>query len=381
MIGEDFRSARDQFENDYFGQRYADSLPQESDARYAASLEEKPRRRRSAGGGVRRQSEFDKLKESLRNEEKLVEQSYVRRLELIRNNTKAGSDIRKELEVSLAKQVAIETTDQIQAFQSSLDGQAYQNQLDNLRDFYAKRREVIVNSSILTEQEKNDKIIELDREQAGTRQAIERERIETTISGAQDFFSNLSSIQDTFGKRGAKVAKAAAIASVTIDTARNAVLAYQRGLEIPFGGGPILGAAFAAAAIAAGAAQAAQIKSQSVGNFTNGGIVGGNSYSGDRLTANVNSAEMILNTSQQRQLFDMANGRGNGGGNVTIINQTSQQVEGEARQDEQGNMEIIIREAVKRTKSDLTTEANRGGQTGGFVNTLANNYGLTRKGA
>lgn len=41
---------------------------------------------------------------------------------------------------------------------------------------------------------------------------------------------------------------------------------------------------------------------KSVGNFATGGIVGGSSFFGDRITANVNSGEMILNGRQQRQL-------------------------------------------------------------------------------
>lgn len=44
--------------------------------------------------------------------------------------------------------------------------------------------------------------------------------------------------------------------------------------------------------------------------FQTGGIVGGSSFAGDGITARVNSGEMILNTSQQAQLFAMANGGG-----------------------------------------------------------------------
>lgn len=43
------------------------------------------------------------------------------------------------------------------------------------------------------------------------------------------------------------------------------------------------------------------------GAFEQGGIVGGTSYTGDKLTARVNSREMILTQSQQARLFEIAN--------------------------------------------------------------------------
>lgn len=46
---------------------------------------------------------------------------------------------------------------------------------------------------------------------------------------------------------------------------------------------------------------------KNAGKFANGGIVGGNSYSGDNLIAHVNSGEMILNAGQQRNLFNLLN--------------------------------------------------------------------------
>lgn len=47
-----------------------------------------------------------------------------------------------------------------------------------------------------------------------------------------------------------------------------------------------------------------------VGAFDTGGIVGGTSYKGDRLTTNVSSGEMILNRMQQRNLFNALQGGG-----------------------------------------------------------------------
>jgi hypothetical protein len=51
-----------------------------------------------------------------------------------------------------------------------------------------------------------------------------------------------------------------------------------------------------------------------IGSFEGGGIVGGTSYTGDHLTAKVNSKEMWLSTSQQSRLLGMINGSGGAGG-------------------------------------------------------------------
>ena len=68
-----------------------------------------------------------------------------------------------------------------------------------------------------------------------------------------------------------------------------------------------------AAVASLGAVVAAAIGSaQKVQKFANGGIVGGSSFTGDRVVANVNSGEMILNRQQQVNLFRMANGGGTG---------------------------------------------------------------------
>ena len=48
--------------------------------------------------------------------------------------------------------------------------------------------------------------------------------------------------------------------------------------------------------------------------FAEGGYVGGNSYSGDKQLARVNSGELILNATQQRNLLNLANGKGGAGG-------------------------------------------------------------------
>lgn len=50
--------------------------------------------------------------------------------------------------------------------------------------------------------------------------------------------------------------------------------------------------------------------------FESGGIVGGASYTGDKILARLNSREMVLNTAQQSKLWGMLNNGNNGGGTV-----------------------------------------------------------------
>jgi hypothetical protein len=74
-------------------------------------------------------------------------------------------------------------------------------------------------------------------------------------------------------------------------------LGVQQGAAIPFPAN--------LAAIASVVATITSIVGSFAGKFASGGIVGGSSYAGDNLYARVNSGEMILNSTQQGNLFRM----------------------------------------------------------------------------
>ena len=82
---------------------------------------------------------------------------------------------------------------------------------------------------------------------------------------------------------------------------------------------PFVGAVLAVAAIASIMAMVMGVLASAKG-FATGGIVGGNSTHGDKVLARVNSGELILNQTQQANLFRMLN-NGNApvdGNNVTF---------------------------------------------------------------
>ena len=61
----------------------------------------------------------------------------------------------------------------------------------------------------------------------------------------------------------------------------------------------------------------------SIKKFASGGIVGGNSYHGDKVMTGLNSGEIVMNQNQQNRLWNWLNGRGtpqgNGGGQVEFV--------------------------------------------------------------
>ena len=76
-----------------------------------------------------------------------------------------------------------------------------------------------------------------------------------------------------------------------------------------------------AAVASLGAVVASAISAASKPNiqkFADGGVVGGSSFTGDRVPAMVNSGEMILNKTQQARLFKIANGGAPEGNAVTF---------------------------------------------------------------
>lgn len=117
-------------------------------------------------------------------------------------------------------------------------------------------------------------------------------------------------------------------------------------------GGPYAGPILAALIGASGAVQIATITANKPKppSFATGGIVPGNSYSGDKVQANVNSGEMILNAQQQANLWKMANSATGGSGAVvnmpvTIENNASDAVSASAELSSEG-LVIMVNKIV-----------------------------------
>ena len=95
------------------------------------------------------------------------------------------------------------------------------------------------------------------------------------------------------------------VAGIVAQAIANIALGYAQATAQAGKLGPWGWAAFAAAGLGQMIAMITQIHSAT--GYATGGIVGGTSYSGDKLLARLNSGEMILNKTQQNKLWRMIN--------------------------------------------------------------------------
>lgn len=116
------------------------------------------------------------------------------------------------------------------------------------------------------------------------------------LQGVSSAFSSIGSAMQQIDDPGAKVA------GLVMSAIGNTAAAYGTAQTQAASMGPWAWIAFAAAGLATMITTITGIKNATAGSYASGGIVPGNSYYGDALTANVNSGELILSMSQQDTL-------------------------------------------------------------------------------
>ncbi len=133
--------------------------------------------------------------------------------------------------------------------------------------------------------------------------AFAKKKDEFLLRGAAGTLGGLASISRLGGKKNFELTKGFALAEATI----NGILSVTQAISTP--PGPPITIPLGIAAGVQSAARIASIAATSAGGFQDGGVVPGTSFSGDNVSARVNSGEMILNRQQQRNLFEIANQR------------------------------------------------------------------------
>ena len=168
-----------------------------------------------------------------------------------------------------------------------------------------------------------------NEEQATQMKAQLSASLQTMTKNASSAFGQMSELLEGYGEENEKASKAAksfALMQLATDqaisisqTARAMVEAVQGATQAAASTGPLAPVMLAVyiaemvgLVLGAVAGQVASIKQAKTilsgdNKFEGGGIVGGTSFSGDKVVAHVNSGEMIFNREQQKRLFYMAN--------------------------------------------------------------------------
>lgn len=230
---------------------------------------------------------------------------------------------------------------------------------EEIRRSYERRREVILKMTELTEKEKIRLLHESEEKYKDLMITADKKRMAANLQYASDFFGNLSTIASAFGKKGAKIAKAAAIAQTTVEMYASATAAYKSLAGVQYVG-PVLGAAAAAAAIAAGTANIQRIKSTEYsGEYEHGGMIPAGKFglvgeAGPELVqgpAAVTSARTTAGLSGGHNALKPANTI------VNVHNYAGVNVETQEtnREDQQKQVDIIIRKAVEAVASSIAT--------------------------
>ena len=277
-----------------------------------------------------------------------------KKLEIEKEYTEKLESLRKQQQ----KMVQEERTKEEQDYYKSIE-----KKIEIVSSFASQYTSIMSTiSDIVTQQAKNE---------ATVKQAEVEKQYQQGIISQEEYEKRKGEIEKEAAEKTYKIQMwqwAASIAQATANTAQAMVstLAQEAGPAA-------LKIAMAAMVAAAGGAQLATIianKPIPPSRFATGGIVGGTSYTGDRVTAHVNSGEMILNRMQQRNLFDSINSNSIGTKpqmNIKIFNSASNEVSARPEMTEDG-MRIMIRKIVsddigsgRMNKSLIAAQSSFGG--------------------
>lgn len=315
---------------------------------FALSLIEDETQRAIATRKLQGQREIAELQNKLDNERNLTEQSREQLAQLIKDK-QASLDAELEqmaTDAANAKsdaeyQAEQERAQRILELRLNLTAEGSAEELEVQKALLDLRMEQELENAELTEEEKllikenyNAQAEQLDKQyfdalkkQATDAKEAYRDALLGVADNAQAVFGALSDLVSTYGdnnEKAARAQKAFAAANIIVDQAIIAAntakaiseavaaaikAAGETGLAAPFTA-PVFIAEMTGIVLSAlagtisGIAQAKQLLgSTDAGKFAGGGVVGGTSYTGDKLIAHVNSGEGIYTNAQANTIL------------------------------------------------------------------------------
>ena len=154
---------------------------------------------------------------------------------------------------------------------------------------------------------------------AKARQALDKTFAQQKVALEANTIDLITTVLGKGSKASFVIQKAAALAQIVVARSKALALIPAQTAHIPFPLNIPPAAQLAASINLNAGIQAATIAASAISGFQDGGIVPGSSFAGDNVPARVNSGEMILNTAQQAELFNLAQGGGSTSGTEIVL--------------------------------------------------------------
>lgn len=182
--------------------------------------------------------EVEAIRTSLLTEEESIRESYDRRLKIVMDNTSAEGSIREELASKLQQErdsslAALEESRQRER-DSLYNGLLTEEEM--LRQSYERRKEAILESEVVTAEERMDLMSRLEEQYSNEQAAAETKRIQTQLAGAGALFDGLAGLAKAYGGEQSKayrtlfaVSKAFSVAQAAMSIATGLAKAQELG--------------------------------------------------------------------------------------------------------------------------------------------------------
>lgn len=145
-------------------------------------------------------AELEGLRQSLRTEEESIQESYARRMEIIRANTAEGSELRAQLEERSAadrdKALADLESQRQREREALYNGLLTEEEM--LRQSYERKRQMILESELVTETERQDLLRRLNQQFQQEQAQMEQQRIQTQLGAASQMFDGLAGLAKSY---------------------------------------------------------------------------------------------------------------------------------------------------------------------------------------
>lgn len=144
--------------------------------------------------------ELEEVRRSLLSEEEAIKESYDRRLQIVMDNTAAGSALRDELAAKLQTEYDGQLKQLEEAKQRERDS-LYNGLLteeEMILQSYERRKQAILDSTAVTETERLELMKRLEEQYSNEMAALEQKRLQTQLASASALFDGLAGLAKSY---------------------------------------------------------------------------------------------------------------------------------------------------------------------------------------